>query len=203
MYWHKLLLAPFLALHSIRFVRGEAVSSPWAHVISTMPKVHVRRRLRRVSEYVRSRFAPATHAVPFQYDALPWASGAADACVAAVSSRERWMGERGIVVASLDEYCPVACAAKEDTCAICMEEIAVGESVRLLKCKHLHHRACLEVWLAVSPKCPVCSDYIGDLTENKTQMLQPNLSLRQRIGHVHSSDSVERACASGSAALTR
>jgi len=44
-------------------------------------------------------------------------------------------------------------------CCICVEDIAVGEEVRVLTCKHRYHRECIDEWLKKSildPRCCIC-----------------------------------------------
>jgi len=41
-------------------------------------------------------------------------------------------------------------------CAICLENLVQGESLRGVPCAHYLHRACLDQWLATSGSCPVC-----------------------------------------------
>ena len=40
-------------------------------------------------------------------------------------------------------------------CSIC-QEANNGTSVRIRQCGHVHHRTCIEEWLAMSVRCPVC-----------------------------------------------
>ena len=48
-------------------------------------------------------------------------------------------------------------AAKADaSCSICMSERAAGARVRVLRCTHEFHAACVDVWLARRHKCPLC-----------------------------------------------
>lgn len=44
----------------------------------------------------------------------------------------------------------------EMECAICMEELNVGERVRYLPCMHLFHLDCVDDWLARNFSCPSC-----------------------------------------------
>jgi hypothetical protein len=47
-------------------------------------------------------------------------------------------------------------AAKQEPCAICMEELAGGQRSKTLPCFHVFHAACVDQWLAISAVCPVC-----------------------------------------------
>ena len=127
-------------------------------VLKMRVKRELKRRLIQLGVYLHERFTGFVnfpYVVPaYSTDALAWASGACDAYEADVLIREKWMKERGIVSTNLDSLCPVVNAGREDICSICMENIGKDDQVRLIKCMHLHHRACIEVWLAVSPKCP-------------------------------------------------
>ena len=42
------------------------------------------------------------------------------------------------------------------SCPICLSDMVVGEEVRVLTCKHIFHRLCLDEWLRVNASCPTC-----------------------------------------------
>eukprot|EP00981_Chlorochromonas_danica_P001708 scaffold369_cov177-Ochromonas_danica.AAC.41 len=42
------------------------------------------------------------------------------------------------------------------TCPICLNEMALGESARSLRCGHLFHQQCVDEWLRVNATCPTC-----------------------------------------------
>merc|ERR1712129_12519 len=43
----------------------------------------------------------------------------------------------------------------EETCQICLEELAEGEEVANLPCGHIFHRSCVERWFQVRNTCPM------------------------------------------------
>lgn len=43
-----------------------------------------------------------------------------------------------------------------ETCAVCIEQFKVGESVRSLPCQHQFHKSCIDLWLMEKPTCPMC-----------------------------------------------
>jgi len=47
------------------------------------------------------------------------------------------------------------------TCAICQEEVTCATRIRA--CGHTFHGACLDQWLQMNPRCPVCRHDIRDL----------------------------------------
>lgn len=46
-------------------------------------------------------------------------------------------------------------------CAVCMADLAVGDSVRILPCMDQYHVGCIDVWLRQKAVCPVCKWHIG------------------------------------------
>ena len=44
----------------------------------------------------------------------------------------------------------------ETSCPVCLSDLAVGESGRMLRCKHLFHKSCIDEWLVVNATCPTC-----------------------------------------------
>ncbi|EOD19239.1 hypothetical protein EMIHUDRAFT_60581, partial [Emiliania huxleyi CCMP1516] len=51
---------------------------------------------------------------------------------------------------------------QEDLCAICLEELVVGDAAAGLPCSHSFHETCIRKWLATQRgshrrmTCPVC-----------------------------------------------
>ena len=47
---------------------------------------------------------------------------------------------------------------EDATCAVCLSEIEEDEEVRVLSCRHMYHRECIDVWLRKNhqPLCPLC-----------------------------------------------
>jgi hypothetical protein len=46
------------------------------------------------------------------------------------------------------------CSSEE--CSICLTEVDAGDQVRELTCKHVFHRACIDLWLLRNSCCPLC-----------------------------------------------
>jgi len=52
-------------------------------------------------------------------------------------------------------------AGPEDTqCVICCEDLGEGEAVRTLRCGHVYHKECVDVWLRRSRLCCLCKQPI-------------------------------------------
>ncbi|KAJ0238994.1 Receptor y region [Hirschfeldia incana] len=52
-----------------------------------------------------------------------------------------------------------------DTCAVCLEDYRVGDSLRLLPCQHAFHLSCIDSWLTKwGTSCPVCKHDIRTQT---------------------------------------
>ncbi|KAF8012769.1 hypothetical protein BT93_I0810 [Corymbia citriodora subsp. variegata] len=41
-------------------------------------------------------------------------------------------------------------------CAVCKDEVSVGDGVRKLPCSHYYHGDCILPWLAIRNSCPIC-----------------------------------------------
>ena len=50
-----------------------------------------------------------------------------------------------------------------EACAVCYEDMALGEEVRRLPCLHYFHRACIDRWLKVKATCPLDNLNIREL----------------------------------------
>lgn len=49
----------------------------------------------------------------------------------------------------------------EQSCCICLETFAAGNSVRRLPCRHLFHATCIDEWLTTSSDiCPECNQQV-------------------------------------------
>ena len=44
----------------------------------------------------------------------------------------------------------------DGSCPICLNDMVLGEEARILTCKHMFHRQCLDEWLRVNASCPTC-----------------------------------------------
>jgi hypothetical protein len=47
-------------------------------------------------------------------------------------------------------------SGSETTCPICLSEMAVGDTIRTMRCQHMFHQACVDEWLRVNANCPTC-----------------------------------------------
>lgn len=50
---------------------------------------------------------------------------------------------------------------EEKNCPICLEPFEEGNTVKTLPCWHMFHTQCIDKWLRMRNKCPVCSEPIG------------------------------------------
>eukprot|EP00931_Biecheleriopsis_adriatica_P121058 TRINITY_DN96138_c0_g1_i1.p1 TRINITY_DN96138_c0_g1~~TRINITY_DN96138_c0_g1_i1.p1 ORF type:complete len:276 (-),score=53.92 TRINITY_DN96138_c0_g1_i1:63-890(-) len=65
----------------------------------------------------------------------------------------------GGTIESLDDCTILARASQAQSgaeCSCCLEEIQVGEAIRVLPCFHTLHDQCAAQWLLQQPVCPVC-----------------------------------------------
>lgn len=47
-------------------------------------------------------------------------------------------------------------AGEDNVCAVCLESLEEGSEVRRLRCTHVFHPLCIELWTARSLICPTC-----------------------------------------------
>lgn len=47
-----------------------------------------------------------------------------------------------------------------DECIICLEEMKENDNLTLLKCSHIYHSKCIEIWLKKKSICPLCDTLI-------------------------------------------
>ena len=45
---------------------------------------------------------------------------------------------------------------EEVCCAICLADLVDGDAMRVLKCRHCFHQACIDRWLEFKTQCPMC-----------------------------------------------
>ena len=41
-------------------------------------------------------------------------------------------------------------------CAVCMDDVEVGQTQRVLRCGHAYHQPCVDQWLLKKRVCPLC-----------------------------------------------
>lgn len=63
-----------------------------------------------------------------------------------------------------------------EDCAVCKDELIIGEEVVQLPCKHVYHELCVKKWLEVHDTCPVCrrSTTTQEETEKKPEAPAPS-----------------------------
>ncbi|KAF6105976.1 ring finger protein 149 [Phyllostomus discolor] len=69
-----------------------------------------------------------------------------------------------------------------ENCAVCIENFKVKDIIRILPCKHIFHRMCIDPWLLDHHTCPMCKldvikalGYWGEL-EDVQEMPTPELT---------------------------
>lgn len=45
---------------------------------------------------------------------------------------------------------------EDSKCLICQYDFQEGNTLRIIKCKHLFHRECIDKWLSDEKTCPNC-----------------------------------------------
>lgn len=48
------------------------------------------------------------------------------------------------------------CQDDTQNCSICLRDMEPGEMVKTLDCAHIYHASCINAWLRINMKCPLC-----------------------------------------------
>ena len=54
------------------------------------------------------------------------------------------------------EYIIVDKEFENNECIICLEEMIIGEKIKILECGHIYHHNCINDWFKRVKECPVC-----------------------------------------------
>ena len=41
-------------------------------------------------------------------------------------------------------------------CSVCLDEYTAGEEIRVLNCRHVFHKSCIDNWIMLNRTCPIC-----------------------------------------------
>ena len=61
--------------------------------------------------------------------------------------------------AEMDILCPgkhMEKISSEDVCPICFDNFSTEDVVRVIRCSHIFHKHCIDVWVSINGICPVC-----------------------------------------------
>jgi hypothetical protein len=64
---------------------------------------------------------------------------------------------KGATPAEIEEHLKrhIVQPGEEENCAVCLEEMAPGDEVRKLNCRHMFHFECISKWLLLNKVCPI------------------------------------------------
>ncbi|CAB3408549.1 unnamed protein product [Caenorhabditis bovis] len=66
-----------------------------------------------------------------------------------------------------------------ERCTVCLDDFVRGNNIRLLRCGHIFHPECIDKWLSLNKKCPVCRmdiDKLGVETKPATGVVVPPIA---------------------------
>lgn len=49
-------------------------------------------------------------------------------------------------------------------CSICLEDLELGEAMRIIPCQHIFHIQCIDSWLVLNNTCPICRRIVPHAT---------------------------------------
>ena len=47
---------------------------------------------------------------------------------------------------------------KNNECIICLDDMKIGDHIKILKCGHIYHHKCINEWFNVKKECPICCE---------------------------------------------
>ncbi|XP_006820823.1 RING finger protein 150-like [Saccoglossus kowalevskii] len=68
-----------------------------------------------------------------------------------------------------------------ECCAVCIDPYKSGEVIRVLPCKHLFHKACVDQWLVEHRTCPMCKLNILKALGHDNQDSQESLAIQVEV----------------------
>jgi hypothetical protein len=58
-----------------------------------------------------------------------------------------------------------------DSCAVCMTDFDLGDTLRLLPCLHRYHIECIDPWFKDKTTCPICNQDVVQLLESGNKIV--------------------------------
>uniref|UniRef100_A0A0E0MJK0 RING-type domain-containing protein n=1 Tax=Oryza punctata TaxID=4537 RepID=A0A0E0MJK0_ORYPU len=68
-----------------------------------------------------------------------------------------------------------AAGAREEECAICLQDFEAEEKLRMMPCSHTFHQRCIFDWLRLSCICPLCRRALPTQQEDDDKLGCPEL----------------------------
>lgn len=79
--------------------------------------------------------------------------------------------------------CDIELDPEFDLCAICVENYKVSDVVRLLACRHVFHKSCVDPWLLEQRTCPICKMDILQVYGIQVSPTQDSTSVTRQDHH--------------------
>lgn len=71
-------------------------------------------------------------------------------------------------------------AVSGEQCPVCLKEYTVGETVKVMPCKHSFHSSCILPWLERTNSCPLCRHELPTDDEEYEMYKKEKLRAKQR-----------------------
>ncbi|KAJ9692457.1 hypothetical protein PVL29_011494 [Vitis rotundifolia] len=93
--------------------------------------------------------------------------------------KENGTDESGVLAAGTDKERVIS--GEDAVCCICLGKYADNDEVRELPCSHFFHVECVDKWLKINARCPLCQSELGGAGEASTLVTHSSQDQSERM----------------------